>query len=175
MRSPKGALRTRGDMLSTASPSFRDDRADGPWPPERRSGPETGPSAAADLEAIDQTGVHGPAADLRRTTVQAGIAALDGRGSEAVTLFRVAREGFRDIGLPWEEALLGIDMATLLDPREPEVVAAAERSREILTGLRARPFLERLEAAMAVDPAAPGSGSTVRTARPAEAADRTAV
>jgi hypothetical protein len=39
-------------------------------------------------------------------------------------------------------------MATLLDPREPEVQAAATRSREILTRLRARPFLERLEAAL---------------------------
>jgi hypothetical protein len=104
--------------------------------------------AAADLDAIDQTGVHGPAADLRRTTVQAGIAALDGRANEAVALFRVAREGFRDIGLPWEEALLGIDMAMLLDAREPEVVAAAARSREILTGLRAQPFLDRLDAAL---------------------------
>ena len=98
---------------------------------------------------------------LRRTTVQAGIAALDGRESEAVTLFRVAREGFHDIGLPWEEALVGIDMATLLDTREPEVVAAAERSREILTELRARPFLDRLEAALAVPPAGPcGRGAT---------------
>ena len=83
------------------------------------------------------------------TTIRAGIAALDGRTGEAIALFRVAREGWRDIGLPWEEALVGIDMATLLDAREPEVVAAAARSREILTGLRARPFLDRLEAALA--------------------------
>ena len=131
--------------------------------------------AAADLEAIDQTGVHGPVADLRRTTVEAGIAALDGQTSEAVALFRVAREGFREAGLPWEEALVGIDMATLLDVREPEVVAAAERSREILTGLRAAPFLERLEAAMAVDVPAPVPGSKVPTERPAKTGDRTAV
>src|SRR6478735_406866 len=52
------------------------------------------------------------------------------------------------MGLPWEEALLGIDMATLLDAGEPEVVAAAARSREILTGLSARPFLDRLDAAL---------------------------
>jgi hypothetical protein len=63
-------------------------------------------------------------------------------------------------------------MATLLDSREPEVVAAAARSREILTGLRARPFLDRLEAALAAgrEPA-----SVAGTPRPTEAADRTAV
>ena len=110
--------------------------------------------AMADLDAIDATGVHGPAAELRRTAIRAGIAALDGRTGEAIAQYRTAREGWRDLGVPWEEALLGIDMATLLDPREPEVVAAAARSREILTGLRARPFLDRLEAALAAAPRA---------------------
>ena len=91
--------------------------------------------------------------------------------SEAVTLFRVAREGFREIGLPWEEALLGIDMATLLDAGEPEVVAAAARSREILTGLSARPFLDRLDAALGEVPTRPSAPAT----HAMEAADRTLV
>jgi hypothetical protein len=128
--------------------------------------------AMADLEAIDATGVHGPAAELRRTAIRAGIAALDGRTADAIAQYRSAREGWRDLGVLWEEALLGIDMATLLDSREPEVVAAAARSREILTGLSARPFLDRLEAALAAgrEPA-----SVAGTPRPTEAADRTAV
>jgi hypothetical protein len=54
------------------------------------------------------------------------------------------------------EALTAIDMATLLDPGEPEVRAAANRAREILAGLGARPFLNRLEAAMARSPEGPG-------------------
>lgn len=45
---------------------------------------------------------------------------------------------------------------TLLDPGEPEVRAAADRAREILAGLGARSFLNRLEAAMARSPE--GSG-----------------
>ena len=40
-------------------------------------------------------------------------------------------------------------MATLLDPAHPDVQAAIESSREFLTRVRARPFLERLEAAAA--------------------------
>jgi hypothetical protein len=48
-------------------------------------------------------------------------------------------------------------MATLLDPSDPEVRAAAEAAREILVRLGAKPFLERLEAAMAKPTRAPGS------------------
>jgi len=40
-------------------------------------------------------------------------------------------------------------MALLLDPAEPEVVEVAASTREILERLRARPYLERLEAALA--------------------------
>ena len=43
------------------------------------------------------------------------------------------------------EALLGVDMATVLDPTLPEVAVASERSRAILTELGAAPFLSRLD------------------------------
>jgi hypothetical protein len=125
--------------------------------------------AAEDLAAIDETGMHGPAIELRRATIRAGIAALDGRTAEAIALYRVAREGFRDLPVLWDEALIGIDMALLLDPRELDVQAAAARSREILTRLGARPFLDRLEAALAAEE--PESPSR----RPIEAGDRSAV
>lgn len=119
---------------------------------------------------IVESGIRGPAVELRRATIRAGIAALAGQTAEAIALYRGARDGWRDIGLPWEEALVGIDMASLLDAREPEVVAAAARSREILTGLRAQPFLDRLEAALAAVTAEPAAAG-----RPIEAADRAAV
>ena len=47
-------------------------------------------------------------------------------------------------------------MASVLDPTDPEVRAAAEAARQILVGLGAHPFLERLEAALART-AAPGA------------------
>ena len=63
------------------------------------------------------------------------------------------------------------DMATLLDPAEPEVLAAADPAREILIRLRARPFLARLESAMQRDmpqvrrePSTPPSAERVPTA-----------
>jgi len=40
-------------------------------------------------------------------------------------------------------------MATLLEPTLPEVNAAADAARDILTRLRAAPFLDRLAAAVA--------------------------
>jgi hypothetical protein len=129
-------------------------------------------SAAADLDAIDEVGVHGPAAELTRTTIRAGIAALDGRIGEAMSLYRLVRDGWRDIGLPWEEALAGIDMAMLLEPAEADVAAAGARSREILVGLRAQPFLDRLDAALGRATTRESGGAVSRLT---ETADRTPV
>jgi hypothetical protein len=39
-----------------------------------------------------------------------------------------------------------IDMATLLDPAEPDVRAATDAAREILVRLNAKPLLDRLAA-----------------------------
>ena len=66
-----------------------------------------------------------------------------------MALYRDALRGWRDLGLAWDEALCGLDMATLLDPADPEVRAAADAAREILVRLEAAPFLARLDAAMA--------------------------
>ena len=63
--------------------------------------------------------------------------------------YRTALRNWRDLGLPFDEALTAIDMATLLDPAEPEVRAAAESARETLARLGAKPLLTRLEAALA--------------------------
>jgi hypothetical protein len=84
-----------------------------------------------------------------RTTIHAGLAALDDRPRDALGLYRDALRVWRDLGTVWDEALCVIDMASLLGPGEPEVQAAAERAREILVRLGAQPFIERLDAAMA--------------------------
>jgi class 3 adenylate cyclase/tetratricopeptide (TPR) repeat protein len=101
------------------------------------------------LERLDATGVHGPVAEIHRATLRAGLAAIDGRSTEALGLYREALRGLHDLGLPWDQALTAIDMASLLDPTEPEVRAAADAARQILVGLGARPFVDRLDAALA--------------------------
>ncbi len=106
-------------------------------------------NARADLEAIDATRRHGAVVELRRVTIRAGLAALEGRTAEAIAQYRDALRGWRETGLAWDLALAGIDMASLLDPTDPEVMACAAEAREILSRLGARPFLARLDAAMA--------------------------
>ncbi len=103
----------------------------------------------ADLASLEATHAHGPAITLHKATIRAGIAALEGRSADALAAYRDALRGWRDAGLPVLEAMTAIDMATLLDPSLPEVQAAATRAREILGGLGAMPFLERLESALA--------------------------
>jgi class 3 adenylate cyclase/tetratricopeptide (TPR) repeat protein len=105
-------------------------------------------AAEADLEALDAIGVHGRVADLRRLTIRAGLAALEARAAEALAGYRDALRGWRALRLPWDEALTVIDMATLLDPTQPEILAAGELAREFLSRVRATPFLARLDAAL---------------------------
>jgi hypothetical protein len=104
-------------------------------------------SAEADLSALAATGMRGPAVDARGASIRAGLAALGGRGAEALALYRDAIRGFRDAGLPLDEGLTGIEMAMLLDPALPEVRAAVGSARETLLRLRATPLIEQLDAA----------------------------
>lgn len=97
--------------------------------------------AAADLVALDGSGAYGPAVDAGRRTIRAGIAAIEGRSVEALALYREALRLWRDLGLAWDEALCGLDMAILLDPADPEVRAAADSAGEILARLGAKPFI----------------------------------
>ena len=108
--------------------------------------------AIVDLAAVDGSGFHGPALEADRTTIRAGIAALEMRGKEALTLYRESLLAWRDLGLVWDEALCGLDMALLLDPAESDVRAAADRARETLVRLEAAPFIARLDAALARSP-----------------------
>jgi class 3 adenylate cyclase len=127
-------------------------------------------SAASDLAALEATGAHGTTIDAQRASIRAGLAALDGRPADALSLYRDAIRRFRDLGQPVDEAFTAIEMASLLDPAEPEVRAAADAAREILTRLRAQPFLERLDTAMArPSPVIGKVGSDAMARTPAQA------
>lgn len=113
--------------------------------------------AANDLAALDATGNHGPAIEADRLTIRAGLAALEGRSTDAIMLYRTVLQAWRDLGLRWDEALTGLDMATLLDITDPDVRAAATTARAIMVDLEAAPFIARLDAAMAGTTAVAGS------------------
>ena len=110
--------------------------------------------------------MFGRSSDDEVMAIRAGIAALEGRSRDALGLYRELLREWRDLGLVWDEARGAIDMATLLDPSDPEVSAAAEAARVILTSLGATPFLERLDAAMVRRPVPGGQAARIALADP---------
>jgi class 3 adenylate cyclase/tetratricopeptide (TPR) repeat protein len=99
------------------------------------------------LERLEAT-THGPAISAGRLEIGAGLLAIEGERPAALGLYREALEAWAGLGLAWDVALTAIDMAILLGPDEPDVVAAAQVAAETLERLRAAPFLERLSSAM---------------------------
>jgi class 3 adenylate cyclase/tetratricopeptide (TPR) repeat protein len=104
--------------------------------------------AAAELAAIDATGIRTPVVEARRAGIRAAIAAGEGPRADAIRLFRDALRRWRDLYLVFDEALCAIDMATLLDPADPGVQAATESARGTLVGLGAAPLVARLDVAL---------------------------
>jgi len=107
------------------------------------------------IHATEQSGLHGPVADARLHTMRGGAAALEGRARDAVVLYQQALDAWRALGAVWDEALTGLDVVTVLDPELREVQKIAQSTRAILERLRARPYLERLDAQL---------GQTIRIA-----------
>ena len=108
------------------------------------------------LDRLLALGYHGRVFDLTVRTNEAAIAALEGRQAEALGLFRSTMAAFAELGIRFNEAMVGLHMASLLDASDPEVRAAAERSREILVSLRAARVIGWLDEAMTRAPASAG-------------------
>jgi hypothetical protein len=99
------------------------------------------------LATLDANGKRGRAIEMDRHAMQAGIAALEDRRGDALAGYRTALAEARDLGLAWDEALIAIDMVEALGARERDARVAGTAAREILVGLRATPFIERLDKA----------------------------
>ena len=105
---------------------------------------------ATELRAEVPAGAFGWAEIVR---ARAAVAALEGRTAEAVNGFLDARARVERLEQHFEAATYAIDAAILL-PDQPEVRAWAADVRPLLEELRVRPYLERLDAALASAPAA---------------------
>ncbi len=102
--------------------------------------------ARRDLAAAEAIpGMFGRAIQAEFGALRAGIAALEGRTADAINGYRAALRAWRDLGLPWDEALTGLVMAAVLDATDPEVVQAIEASRRIFDELGATPFRASLD------------------------------
>ncbi len=114
-----------------------------------------------DLVAFDTTRLRGPLVRTQRTTILGLLAALEGDPSAAVGHQRDALAAWRRIGFSLDEALTSLTIVTILGPDDPTIRANASEAREILERLRARPLVERLDAALERAPeAAPASRPT---------------
>ena len=102
-------------------------------------------------ETLEATApLNGRWAATVKTTMRAGLAALEGRSEEASSGFREALDAWLAIDSPIDHAFTAIDAMTLL-PGTQVAIEAAEQARATLTQLGAKPLLERL--AMAESPA----------------------
>ncbi|HEV8402075.1 MAG TPA: adenylate/guanylate cyclase domain-containing protein [Candidatus Limnocylindrales bacterium] len=133
-----------------------------------------GPALRRVLDQHDGLRVHGQAISVERAAMRAGLAALSGQTADARAGYQDVLERWRELGLDWDEAMTGLEMATVLDRAEPDVAAAIGRSIQIFERLRARPFLERLttQDGPGPAPAAEPVGPIALSATGAAAADR---
>lgn len=88
--------------------------------------------------------------------VEGAVAALEGRTAEAIAKLQDARERLERLEQMFEAACYVVDAAVLL-PGETEVRAWAAEVRPLLEELRARPYLDRLDMALASAPEAPSN------------------
>jgi tetratricopeptide (TPR) repeat protein len=100
------------------------------------------------LAEYDRLAARGRGVHMTSLTFNAGIAALEGRRTEALSQYRDAIRGWEELELPWDQALAVIDMAMVLGPGEPAVTSAAATARTILESLDAQAMLARLDSAL---------------------------
>ena len=98
------------------------------------------------LEAIPQIGI-GIAAD--RIAAQAAMAALEGRPGDAIAGYRDALSRHRSIGAAFDLARMALDFVILIGGDHPATREAGAEARAIFERVKARPYLERLDAATA--------------------------
>ncbi|HET6650728.1 MAG TPA: hypothetical protein VFH79_11305, partial [Candidatus Limnocylindria bacterium] len=107
---------------------------------------ERAATVASHIAALGQSG------DLDRSSelgAQAVVAALTGRVADALAAFRDAYAIETRLGQRLEAAVIAVHATELL-PGEPEPRAWAEEARPFLVEFELRPWLERLDAALAV-------------------------
>ena len=114
-----------------------------------------GTGARRTLEGLEAIGTRGRAVETDVVLIQSGIAGLEGDTTAALAGFRSAIARYRDLGLLWDEALVGVTAAVLLGIDEPEVGGWLDDARGIYERLRAKPLLDLVDRLRA---RAPGSG-----------------
>jgi class 3 adenylate cyclase/tetratricopeptide (TPR) repeat protein len=120
---------------------------------------------------VDASIVRGRAIAIDRITLHAGIAALEGRRADAVAGYRESIRGWQVLGLAFDEALAGLDLAILLAPTEREMgeaPAIVQSTQAVLGRLGARPLLARHDEALVTAPQIRSDGRSAQVAAQVE-------
>jgi hypothetical protein len=78
--------------------------------------------------------------------IQAGIQAIEGDTAAALAGFRACVGVYRDLGLAWDEGLLGLVAASTLGVAEPEVARWLAEARATFERLKAAPLVDAADA-----------------------------
>jgi hypothetical protein len=100
-----------------------------------------------------------------RLEMDAAIAALDGRRDEAISLFRDALHGLRELGLDYERAIVAVNSVMMVGPNVAELRDSVDEADATFRRLGATPMLERLAEARAVEPRGSGDSSSAAERR----------
>ena len=125
-----------------------------------------GAAAEAALDRLAALGARGRAIEGDRATIRAGLAALGGDRESAVAGYRTAIAAFRDLGLVWDEANLGLEATVLLSAADPEIGSWADTSRETFVRIGAGSLAALLDTTRASE------GGTAAPLASADAASR---
>jgi class 3 adenylate cyclase/tetratricopeptide (TPR) repeat protein len=105
--------------------------------------------ARAACEALVALNVRGPALDAQRLAMEAGVAGLEGRWSEAAPRYHEAMRAERELGMEFQRALTCLDAISVAPAGDPLVRSTADEARTILSRIGAAPFLDQLDALLA--------------------------
>ncbi|HTC85382.1 MAG TPA: adenylate/guanylate cyclase domain-containing protein, partial [Candidatus Acidoferrum sp.] len=87
------------------------------------------------------------------SVLRAGLAALEGLRADVLHDVRPLLAEYARQSLVWHQSMAGLMLSTLATGDEPEAREIADGTREILTRLKAQPFIDQLDAALARRPA----------------------
>ncbi len=105
--------------------------------------------AEAALAELDGLPGHSRLRGDDRRLLRAGLAALDGRGPEALREARAVFGEYGRLGLPWRQALGALMLLGTIGGGDAEVRVLAESARETFLRLGAKPFVALLDAQLA--------------------------
>ena len=100
--------------------------------------------ARAAIDRLQVLGTRGRATEANRTAVLAGIAALEGDRSAALSGFRQALASIAELGIPFDQVFVTMTAISCLGADDPETAGWAARAADFLEAVGASPLAVQL-------------------------------